>query len=165
MLDPVKEAVAATLPETGETESASSSTFGPNSEAVRAHLQFLQSAISRMALDSAAAKTWCITIVSAILIFVADKNKAEFAYIALVPAVFFCVLDGYYLGLEKRFIKAYNEFVDKVHGGKVKLADIYVVRPKGDPAESLKAAFLSFAVWPFYATLITMILLTRSLII
>ena len=77
--------------------------FDRNSEAVRAHLGFSQSVISRMALDSVAVKTWCITIVSAVLVLVSDKGNGDHALIALVPAVAFLFIDTYYLALERRF--------------------------------------------------------------
>ena len=45
------------------------------SPSVQAHLGIIQGVIQRMATNSAACKTWCITIVSAILVVVADKQN------------------------------------------------------------------------------------------
>jgi uncharacterized membrane protein len=118
-----------------------------------------------MALDSAAAKTWCITLVSAILIFIADNDKANYAFIAWVPTVFFFILDGYYLGLERRFRFAYNAFVKKLHEGKLELDDLYVVRPLGNPVESVWSAFTSFSIWPFYLTLFVMVYMAREYVL
>jgi len=63
--------------------------FKENSQAVQAHLGITQSVIQRMAANSASCKTWCITLVSAILVIVADKGKPQYAFIALIPNAFF----------------------------------------------------------------------------
>jgi len=53
------------------------------SPSVQAHLGILQGVIERMASNSTSSKSWCITIVSAILVVVADKNKPDYAFLAL----------------------------------------------------------------------------------
>ena len=66
---------------------ATEQTASPLSEtspSVHAHLSILQSVIQRMASNSTSCKTWFITVVSAILVIVADKGKPNFAFIALV---------------------------------------------------------------------------------
>jgi hypothetical protein len=77
--------------------------FKENSQAVQAHLGISQAIIQRMAANSASCKTWCITLVSAILVIVADKCKSQYALIAIVPIILFLVLDTYYLALERMF--------------------------------------------------------------
>src|SRR5437588_884531 len=103
-----------------------------NSEAVKAHLTIMQSVIQRMAGNSTSAKTWCITLVSAVLVVVADKGKPQFAWLAVIPTVLFLVLDAYYLGLERGFRKSYNTFIDKLHERTLAAADLYVVQPEGN---------------------------------
>ena len=63
-----------------------------NSQAVQSHLSITQSVIQRMATNSSACKAWCITVVSAILVIVADKGKSQYAYIAIIPNILFFVL-------------------------------------------------------------------------
>jgi hypothetical protein len=53
-----------------------------------------------MASNSASCKAWCITLVSAILVIVADKGKPQHALITIIPTVLFLVLDTYYLAIE-----------------------------------------------------------------
>ncbi len=69
--------------------------FKENSQAVQAHLSITQAVIQRMAANSASCKAWCITLVSAILVIVADKGKPHYALIAVIPNVLFLVLDAY----------------------------------------------------------------------
>lgn len=52
-----------------------------NSQAIQTHLEITQSVIQRMAVNSASCKTWCITLVSAILVIVADKGKPCSTYL------------------------------------------------------------------------------------
>jgi len=49
--------------------------FKENPQVVQSHLTILQAVIQRMASNSASSKTWCVTLVSAILVIVADKGK------------------------------------------------------------------------------------------
>lgn len=85
--------------------------FREDSQAVQAHLGIMQDVIQRMASNSASCKTWCITLVSAILVVVADKGKPEYAWLALIPTVLFFALDAYYLALEKMFRLSYNNLL------------------------------------------------------
>lgn len=59
-----------------------------------------QAVINRMAANSASCKAWCITLVAAILVIVADKGQPNFALIAGIPAVLFLALDTHYLALK-----------------------------------------------------------------
>lgn len=127
------------------------------SPSVQAHLQIMQSVINRMATNSASCKAWCITLVSAILVIVADKGKPNFAYIALLPTFLFLTLDAYYLALEKSFRSSYNDFVRKVHTGQAVAEDLFAVQPKGRESAHQRAALASFSVWGFYGTLAVLI--------
>ena len=117
-----------------------------------------------MASNSAAAKTWCIALVSAILVVIADKEIPDLVWIALVPIILFSILDGYYLGLEKVFRDQYNSFIKKLHRGNVLIEDIYVVTPSEGSGATLKStlgAMRSFSIWPFYLVQIAVLLAVR----
>ena len=135
------------------------------SPSVQAHLGILQSVIQRMAGNSAACKTWCITLVSAILVVVADQAKPQFTHIALVPTCLFLGLDAYYLALEKAFRAAYSDFVRKVHTGTAKRSDLYSIEPVGHQWSHQTAALTSFSVWGFYLTLAVLIEVIRVAVI
>lgn len=132
-----------------------------SSPSVLTHLNIIQNTIQRMATNSSQCKTWCITIVSAILVMVANNGKPESVWIATLPTFLFFVLDVYYLGLEKGFVKSYNEFIEKLHQDSLHPKDLYSVESKGGRFENEIKALESFSVWAFYLVLITLIAITR----
>jgi hypothetical protein len=125
-----------------------------DSQAVQAHLNILQSVIQRMASNSASSKTWCITLVSAILVIVADKGKTKYALLAVIPIFLFLFLDAYYLALEKGFRNSYNEFISKLHSKQICSIDLFAVAPKGKLPLLFLEALKSPAIWPFYLILL-----------
>lgn len=139
--------------------------FKENSQAVQLHLNILQSVINRMAGNSSSAKSWCITIVSAVLVIVADKGKPQYAWIAVIPTVLFFLLDIYYLALEKGFRDSYNEFVAKLHSQSILAEDLFVVSPKGGPIKLFFLSIISFSIWPFYLALIAMICAAKAFVL
>lgn len=139
--------------------------FQENSQAVQAHLSIMQSVIQRMATNSSSSKAWCIALVSAILVVVADKGKPDYVCIAVIPTLLFLVLDAYYLALEKGFRESYNAFIQKLHDHELKANDLYVVEPKGGLFRLFLRSLLSFSVWPFYLTLLAMIVIAYRFLI
>jgi hypothetical protein len=136
-----------------------------DSPSVQSSLTILQDVITRMASNSASAKTWCIALVSAILVLIADRASVRLVWIAIVPIVLFCLLDAYYLALEKAFRDRYNAFVRKLHRGTATPDDLFVVVPPGQTPLTLRhawAAFKSFSVWPFYAVQVLVLIAVKS---
>lgn len=139
--------------------------FKENSQAVQAHLTIIQSIIQRMASNSASCKTWCITIVSAILVVVADKGKPNYVLIAIIPILLFLFLDTYYLALEKSFRNSYGDFIEKLHRSLLVVSDFFVVNPKGDLICEFFNSLISISIWPFYLVLLIMVLIAKKLLI
>ena len=135
------------------------------SSSVHAHLSILQDIIVRMAGNSASCKTWCITIVSAILVVVAGQERGELARITLVPIVLFLALDAYYLGLEKAFRASYIAFLRKLHSGEASPEDLYLVESEERQSAHQFEALKSFSVWGFYVTLIVLVELLRAMVL
>ena len=141
-----------------------SKTVNLDSPAVQSYLTILQGVIGRMASNSAGAKTWCIALVSAIIVVIADKGEPRYVWIALVPVGLFFLLDAYYLGLERQFRERYNDFIGKLHGGAAEIDDVFIVTPGGGLTGSMKAALVacgSVSIWPFYLLLALMLLAVR----
>ncbi|OOP55196.1 MAG: hypothetical protein AYP45_16070 [Candidatus Brocadia carolinensis] len=137
------------------------------SPSVQSYLNILQSIINRMAANSSGCKTWCITLVSAIILIIADKSKPAYLFISIVPIILFLFLDSYYLGLERLFRNLYNEFIKKLHSNIATIDDVFMVSP-GTKTEILRAAFHSFssiAVWPFYGLLGLMLYIVHKIIL
>jgi hypothetical protein len=133
----------------------SSNALSVDSPAVQSYLTILQGVIGRMAGNSANCKTWCVSIVSAILVLIADKGKPDYAFIALIPVGIFCLLDAYYLAQERAFRDIYNDFVNKLVSEHARASDLFSLQPmKGfRVVGSTCAAITSFAIYPFYIIL------------
>ena len=129
------------------------------SPSVQAHLGIIQSTIQRMSLNSASCKTWCVTIVAAVIVLIADRNKPALVWVAIFPALIFAALDTYYLALEKGFRSAYEGFVRKLHIGRLMPEDLYTVQPRGSTREHQRSALKSFSIWGFYLSLIALAIL------
>lgn len=134
------------------------------SVSVQTHLSLIQNAIQRMASNSSACKTWCITLVSAILVMIVDKGKEEYLYLGLFPIIIFAVLDIYYLGLEQVFRNAYDKFISKLHSGTLIIEDLYVVKPTDQNLYSLMKCGSSPSVWIFYLSLFILVLVMKWIV-
>jgi hypothetical protein len=148
-----------------DTQNDQTAPLSEESIAVQAHLQILQGVVQRMASNSTSCKAWCITIVSAILVLIADKGKPELAWLALLPSVLFLALDAYYLALERAFRASYNAFVKKLHSGRIHVEDVYSVMPKGGMSRHQVDALKSFSVWGFYGTLVILVILAKVVVL
>lgn len=139
--------------------------INPDAASIQTHLGIIQNVIQRMASNSSSSKAWCVTLVSAILVIVADKGKPDYAYIALLPTLVFAALDAYYLALEKAFRNSYNEFISRLHKKSLTEADLYSIAPKGNMSKLQRDSLMSFSVWGFYISLVVLIVITKSIAI
>lgn len=85
----------------------------PSLDAKLKHLEFIQAVISRMATNSFLFKGWAITIAAGLAAFAAAESRTALLVLALASTVMFWGLDGYYLWLERCFIKLHNEVAAK----------------------------------------------------
>lgn len=147
---------------TGETKHLD---IDGESPSIQTHLGIMQNVIQRMATNSSSSKAWCITLVSAILVIVADKGKPEYAWIAMLPTFVFAALDAYYLALEKAFRNSYNDFISKLHTKSLTADDLYSVIPIGNLSHMQWESIKSFSVWGFYLSLAILIVITKTIAI
>jgi hypothetical protein len=106
-----------------------------------------------MATNSSSCKAWCVGLVSAIAVVVAEASRVGLLVVAAIPIVLFGLLDAYYLGLERRFRGSYERFVRKLHSGTAQVDDAFVIAPKqplSATAQEALGALTSFSIWPFY---------------
>jgi len=121
-----------------------------------------------MASNSASCKTWCITLVSAMLVIIANNEKPDYVIITLVPIVLFLLLDSYYLGLEKQFRSMHSNFIKKLHSNVVTIDDIFNLTPEGGILKTAGATFgalASLSIWPFYLLLGLMLLIIKTYVL
>jgi hypothetical protein len=82
-------------------------------EAKLKHLEFVQAVISRMATSSFLFKGWAISIAAALSGFAAIDTRRGLLFIVLVSTLMFWALDGYYLWLERGFVRLYGTVAAK----------------------------------------------------
>jgi hypothetical protein len=74
------------------------------------HLDFINGVIGRLAGNSFQMKSWNVALAAAVIGFAASKDShGAAAVFAVVPALAFWFLDGYYLGLERLYRKLYKD--------------------------------------------------------
>jgi hypothetical protein len=138
-----------------------------NSSAVQAHINMLQGIINRMAANSANCKTWAIAILAALLaLYANDKICNSNFWICYIPTGLFFFLDCYYLGLERKFRKKQNLFVNKINKGEDFRKELFTITLEDTTTifkkllthlmfflksliETIKGVF-SFSTLPFY---------------
>jgi len=77
------------------------------------HLEFIQAAIARMATNSFLFKGWTVTVAAGLSAFAAVDRRAAVLTIAIVTTLMFWGLDGYYLWLERGFVKLHESVATK----------------------------------------------------
>jgi hypothetical protein len=141
------------------------SSISEESASVQSHLVIEQGVIQRMAENSASCKAWCVTLVSAILVVIADKNKPDLAYLAILPTLVFFALDAYYLGLERMFRDSYRIFIKRLHEKKISSNDLFSIKPTGSQIKNLLRAIISFSIYPFYIGLLLTVFVIKWAVI
>jgi hypothetical protein len=76
------------------------------------HLDLLQGVISRLAGNAFLIKGWSVTLVTALLGLAVDGATPALAALALLPALMFWGLDGYFLAQERLFRGIYARVVE-----------------------------------------------------
>jgi hypothetical protein len=79
--------------------------MGEAMDAKLKHLEFIQSAIGRMATSSFLFKGWSVTVAAGLSAFAAGASRPGLLFVALLSTALFWGLDGYYLWLERGFVK------------------------------------------------------------
>ena len=81
-----------------------------------AHLNYVQSAINRMANNSFLIKGWTITLLSALLTVLWDAQDKGHFRIMFIPLVLFWGLDTFYLYYERLYRNLYKKIVINAPG-------------------------------------------------
>jgi len=72
------------------------------------HLKMIQGIVNRLANCSFLLKGWSVVIVSALFALASKDSHTLFILVALLPAIAFWVLDGYFLWQERLYRKLYD---------------------------------------------------------
>ncbi len=76
------------------------------------HLEFIQNTINRMASNSFLLKGWAVTLVSALLALSFKETSWLYIVVSLSVLTFFWLLDSYYLGQERAYIRLYEHAIE-----------------------------------------------------
>ena len=124
------------------------------------YLGFIQSVITRMGQNSFQLKSWCITIIAALaaIMFNTPQNGLQrSAYVVgmvgILLTVLFCLLDSYYLYLERGYRRLYSIAAGLVDSRTCKLYDMAIPRECRGLGEYASAVF-SVSTGLFYLTII-----------
>lgn len=82
-----------------------------NQDKIR-HLQMIQSIVDRMGKNSFSLKGWAVGVMVAIYAF-AGQNYNKAVIVTLIPLIIFWILDSYYLMLERKYRRLYDEVREK----------------------------------------------------
>lgn len=128
-----------------------------DNQAVIAHINLLQGIINRLANNSASCKTWCLSIVAALLSLAGAVHTPVLVTIALVPVVVFAFIDTMYLAYEAAYRYLYGRMVENIRNGKYTLSEVFEADAWTgylDFFYFVFRAFWSWAIWPVYLGLI-----------
>ena len=76
------------------------------------YLSFIQDVITRMNRNAFQLKGWSITIVAALAALAVDKGSLLLFVVAAVSTIPFCLLDAYYLLMERQFRGLYSDVIN-----------------------------------------------------
>jgi hypothetical protein len=118
-------------------------------------LEMLQGLITRMAGYGASFKSYCITVVTAVIGFALTLHRPAAAVLALLPVIAFAMADAQYLRVERSFRDVFNivrkEGWDAMPSFEINRSDA--------PAQSFLNALTSWSIVWFYAPLALGVLL------
>ena len=127
--------------------------MNPNDPAVVSHMSLLQAIITRLAGNSAQCKTWCLTLVSALIAFAGAAHSVGAIELSILPIVMFLLLDAAYLGNEKEYRDLFGEVRAKLRTGDYCNNDLFKMEAKLT-SEAFLESLKSWAIYIFYYPLI-----------
>ena len=88
-----------------------------NNDCFVAQVEMMQGIINRLSDNSAKCKEWCFALIGALIVFLfSSENEAKIDYRILYFIIgIFCILDAYYLGLERNIKSHLSAFVEKLN--------------------------------------------------
>lgn len=128
---------------------------------VIANITILQGIVNRLATSSASCKTWCISLVTALIALSGTTRNPGILAFALVPIAIFAFFDTMYLAQERAFRRLYSTLVELIRTQKYSIDQTYSTSAKLRPADFL--AFFSWAIMPVYGGLAALYFVARCM--
>lgn len=82
-----------------------------SSEDKRKHLDYIQSAINRMASNQFVTRGWSVTVLAGLLTIVIKTKNCELLLVSIGISILFWGIDSYYLSLERAFRDLYSQTI------------------------------------------------------
>ncbi len=131
------------------------SPFWPaDNPAVSAHITLLQGIITRLANNSASCKTWCLTLVAALLGVAGTTHTPGIVTAALIPVAIFGFLDVMYLATEVAYRHLYGTVVAAIRAGDYTRDNVFEARARPDAGHVIWA-LSSWSIVPYYGLLVS----------
>lgn len=124
------------------------------------HLQMIQSIVDRMGKNSFSLKGWAVGVMVAIYAF-AGQNYNKAVIVTLIPLIIFWILDSYYLMLERKYRRLYDEVRLKENNKidfDMNFNNVSLKMKEIKKFEFIRK-FFSKTEWPFYLVCITVTLI------
>jgi hypothetical protein len=90
----------------------------------RKHLDYLQTAITRMNTNSFQIRSMVVVVISAMLALFAATPKVIFLMLSIFPSIVFWLLDAYYLQQENKFRAMYDDVAGIANNYAIKLYEM-----------------------------------------
>ncbi|MGM4925225.1 hypothetical protein AB8A31_20160 [Tardiphaga sp. 804_B3_N1_9] len=113
------------------------------------HLEMVQGLVTRIAGYGVSLKSYCITVVTAVLGFSLTLQRPEVAALALLPLITFALLDAQYLRVERRF----RALFDEIRQQSWDTAPTFEINLRAAPAIPYTKALGSWSIVLFYGAL------------
>ncbi len=139
---------------------AASPIWPADNPAVIAHMGLLQGVINRLANNSASSKTWCLTLVGALVSLTGATHVPEIVTFSLVPIAIFGFMDTMYLAQEKAYRDLHAHIVTKIRDRSYSLIDAYEAKAPME-LRHFGSALRSWSIFPVYGGLILVYLIAR----
>lgn len=131
-----------------------------DNSAVTAHINLLQGIINRLANNSASCKTWCLTLVGALVSLAGATRAPGIITFALIAVAIFGFMDIMYLANEKAYRDLYNDQVALIRDGAYKRGNLYEAKAPISLTH-FGSALVSWSIWPVYLVLIAAYFVAR----
>ena len=125
------------------------------------HLEFIQATVNRLSTNSFLLKGWSVVLVSALFVLSGKESNQKFAWLALIPAVVFWGLDGYFLWEERLYRQLYDQVRRR---GPSKIDFSMDTRDFLDDVGGWLKAVFSKTLIPFYGVIIAAIFLVTRIL-
>jgi Gpi18-like mannosyltransferase len=125
--------------------------------ALQHQLSTLQDIIKRMAENGRNCKTWCLSIVAALLAFASKENSVIIITLVILPIFPLAFLDAYYLHLETIYINQYKCLVKDFKNNLIKEENVYTYIGITELKTSIFFQFRSKSIWPFYSIILLIV--------